>query len=236
MGHTESPGHPRRSEEAEAIAAIEAIDRELPIWGPELVVAIAIAFAFVLPDKLTVGPRWLLPGTEAVLLLVLIMASPRPRVRGSQTRRWVAIGLIALVSASNIMSLALLCHFLLRGGHENGRSLIYSGALLYVTNVLLFGLWYWELDRGGPAARMHKRNRDRPDFLFVQMSDERWAPQGWIPGLGDYLYVSLTNATAFSPTDTMPLTLTAKALMGAQAMVSLVTIGLVVARAVNILT
>ena len=131
----------------------------------------------------------------------------------------MAVALIALVSATNIVSLALLCHFLLEGGQENGRVLIYSGALLYVTNVLLFGLWYWELDRGGPAARMRKHDRDQPDFLFPQMTDERWAPKGWLPGLGDYLYVSLTNATAFSPTDTMPLTQKAKALMGAQAMV-----------------
>jgi len=125
---------------------------------------------------------------------------------------------------------------LLRGGQENGRSLIYSGALLYITNVLLFGLWYWELDRGGPAARMSKHDHERVDFLFPQMTDERWAPKRWLPGLGDYLYVSLTNATAFSPTDTMPLTQTAKGLMSAQSLVSLVTIGLVVARAVNILS
>jgi uncharacterized membrane protein len=235
MDHTERSGHPRRSEEAEAIDAIEDLDRELPIWGPELVVAVAIALAFLLPTKLTIGPRWLLPSVEALLLLGLIMASPRPRIRPSRERRWVAIALIALVSVTNIVSLTLLCHFLLRGGQENGRVLIYSGALLYITNVLLFGLWYWELDRGGPAARMRKHDRARPDFLFPQMTDERWAPKGWLPGLGDYLYVSLTNATAFSPTDTMPLTQTAKALMSAQAMVSLVTIGLVVARAVNIL-
>ena len=236
MDQTERSGHPRRSEEAEAIEAIEHLDRELPIWGPELVVAIAIALAFALPTKLTIGPHWLLPAAELLLLLGLVMASPRPRVRQSRTRRWVAVALIALVSATNIVSLALLCHFLLRGGQENGRVLIYSGALLYITNVLLFGLWYWELDRGGPAARMRKHDRDQSDFLFPQMTDERWAPKGWLPGLGDYLYVSLTNATAFSPTDTMPLTQKAKALMGAQAMVSLVTIGLVVARAVNILS
>ena len=218
------------------IEEIEDLDRELPIWGPELVVATAIVLAFVLPTKLTVGPRWLLPGIEAVLLIGLIIASPRPRVRRSRTRRWLAIALVALVSATNIVSLTLLCRFLLRGGQENGRSLIYAGALLYLTNVLLFGLWYWELDRGGPAARMRKHDRERVDFLFPQMTDERWAPKHWLPGLGDYLYVSLTNATAFSPTDTMPLTQTAKGLMSAQSLVSLVTIGLVVARAVNILS
>ena len=77
--------------------------------------------------------------------------------------------------------------------------------MLWCTNVLLFGLWYWEIDRGGPAAR-RRHERDYPDFLFPQMSDPRWAPKDWMPRLIDYLYVSLTNATAFSPTDTMPLT------------------------------
>jgi uncharacterized membrane protein len=235
MDHTDSPRPPRRSEPAEAIEALEALDRELPIWGPELVVALAIALDLALPNKLTIGPSWLLPSAEALLLLGLIMASPRPRVRHSPARRRVALGLIAIVSAANIVSLALLCHLLLHGGTENGRTLIGSGVLLYATNVLLFGLWYWELDSGGPLSRMTKHH-GAPDFLFPQMSDPRWAPKGWMPGLVDYLYVSLTNATAFSPTDTMPLTQIAKALMSAQAVTALVTVGLVVARAVNILS
>jgi uncharacterized membrane protein len=236
MDQTDRPGPPRRSEPEEAIEALEELDRKLPIWGPELVVAIAIALDLALPQKLTIGPNWLLPSTEALLLLGLMMSSPTRRVRHSPTRRKVAIALIAIVSATNIVSLALLCHFLLRGGQHNGRALIGSGLLLYATNVLLFGLWYWELDSGGPLARMRKRHHGAPDFLFVQMSDPRWAPKGWLPGLFDYLYVSLTNATAFSPTDTMPLTQTAKMLMSAQAVTALVTVGLVVARAVNILS
>ena len=128
----------------------------------------------------------------------------------------------------------MLSHHLLNGGKENGHQLILSGIVLWCTNVLLFGLWYWEIDRGGPPARA-KGEPDRADFLFPQMTDPKWAPANWMPKLIDYLYVSLTNATAFSPTDTMPLTPTAKWLMSAQSLVSLVTIGLVVARAVNIL-
>jgi uncharacterized membrane protein len=156
-------------------------------------------------------------------------------VRHSPIRRRVAIGMIAFVSAANIASLVLLSHRLLHGGKENGHQLILSGIVLWCTNVLLFGLWYWETDRGGPVAR-EKGERDFPDFLFPQMTSPRWAPKGWMPRLIDYLYVSLTNATAFSPTDTMPLTATAKWLMGTQSIVSLVTVGLVVARAVNILS
>jgi hypothetical protein len=144
------------------------------------------------------------------------------------------MGLIALVSADNIFSLVGLSNHLINGGLHNGRLLIASGAVLWLTNVLLFGLWYWELDRGGPAAREGAIDRI-PDFLYPQMTEERWAPIDWRPSLLDYLYVSFTNATAFSPTDTMPLTPRAKVLMSAQSLTALVTVGLVVARAVNIL-
>ena len=109
-----------------------------------------------------------------------------------------------------------------------------AGALIWLTNVLIFGLWYWEADRGGPGQRAAGLDGP-PDLLFPQMSDDRIEPEDWRPGFIDYLYVSLTNATAFSPTDTMPLSPTAKGIMGLQSLVSLVTIGLVISRAVNIL-
>ncbi|MDQ6816478.1 MAG: DUF1345 domain-containing protein [Actinomycetota bacterium] len=195
----------------------------------------AIVLDVLLPSKVTIGPAWVLPTVEALLLLGLVVVSPAPPVHHSPTRRKVAIGLTALVSATNMVSLVLLCVRLVAGGtHTSGRSLIGAGVVLWVTNVLLFGLWYWELDRGGPGPRAVGEH-DVPDFLFPQMTDPRWAPKGWMPGLIDYLYVSFTNSTAFSPTDTMPLTPTAKSLMSAQSLVALVTIGLVVARAVNIL-
>jgi hypothetical protein len=155
-------------------------------------------------------------------------------MRESHWRRRLALGLIGVVSLANIFSLIELCRLLVHGHPENGRALIGAGAVLWLTNVLLFGLWYWELDRGGPVAR-RLDERAQPDFLFPQMTEPRWSPKGWKPGMVDYLYVSLTNATAFSPTDTMPLTVAAKWLMSAQALTALVTVGLVVARAVNIL-
>jgi hypothetical protein len=139
------------------------------------------------------------------------------------------------VSAINIVSTVRLCEYLVKGGHAGGRTLIGSGMLLWVTNVLLFALWFWQLDRGGPLARAGD-DAALPDFLFVQMTEPRHAAPNWKPGLIDYLYTSLTNATAFSPTDTMPLTPTAKCLMGTQALTALVVVGLVVARAVNILS
>jgi uncharacterized membrane protein len=177
----------------------------------------------------------LFPALEGAVLIGLTIASPHPNVRHSRFRRHFAIALIALVSAANIVSLVLLSHQLLHGGKENGHALIISGIVLWCTNVLLFGLWYWEVDRGGPVARASHERRF-PDFMFVQMDKTQFAPKGWQPQLIDYLYLSLTNATAFSPTDTMPLTPTAKWLMSAQSLASLVTVGLVVARAVNILS
>jgi hypothetical protein len=101
--------------------------------------------------------------------------------------------------------------------------------------VIVFGLWYWELDRGGPSARHDPHHRE-PDFLFPQMATPGSARPDWAPGFLDYLYVSFTNATAFSPTDTMPLTPLAKSLMAVQSAASLLTVALVAARAVNILS
>jgi hypothetical protein len=211
-----------------------ALDNLSPYWGPQLVVGVAILLDLILPRELTVGPSWLLPSIEIVLLIGLATVSPHPSVRNHPWRRRVALGLIGLVSLVNVFSLVVLCKHLIDGDRHSGRILIASGAVLWVTNVLLFALWYWELDRGGPAAREGRVTRF-PDFMFPQMTDPHWAPPDWRPGLVDYLYTSLTNATAFSPTDTMPLTASAKWLMSIQALTSLVTIGLVVARAVNIL-
>jgi uncharacterized membrane protein len=224
----------RQSHSPDRGGFLGVVDRWLPFWEPQVVVACAIALQLSLSEQVTVGPNWLLPALEGALLIGLMVASPHPNVRYSPVRRRVAIGMIGFVSAANIVSLVLLSHKLLNGGKENGHQLILSGVVLWATNVLLFGLWYWEVDRGGPVARA-RHERETPDFLFPQMTSPDFAPRGWMPQLIDYLYVSLTNATAFSPTDTMPLTPAAKWLMSTQSIVSLITVGLVVARAVNIL-
>jgi uncharacterized membrane protein len=205
------------------------------IWPAQLTVLAAIGLQLALPERLTVGPTWLLPALEGVLVLGLAMATPRELEHEHTLRRRVAIGMVALVSAANIYSLAALTHHLLHSHNPvKGQQLIVSGALIWLTNFLIFGLWYWELDRGGPGDRA-AGNDGPPDFLFPQMADDRIEPVGWRPKFIDYLYVSLTNAAAFSPTDTMPLTPMAKCIMGIQSIVSLVTIGLIVSRAVNIL-
>jgi uncharacterized membrane protein len=141
---------------------------------------------------------------------------------------------IGTVTLANAVSLALLVDRLVSGRAAAGRDLILAGAGLWLTNVLLFAVWYWQLDRGGPEERFLDP-RALADFQFPQMDDPQLAPRGWRPGFVDYLYTSLTNATAFSPTDTMPLTHTAKLLMGIQSITAFLTLALVVAHAVNIL-
>jgi uncharacterized membrane protein len=229
----------RRQAEAvrtEAGAIRSVADRRLPFWRAQAIVAAALVLDLSLPEKLTLGPRWLLPTVEGLLVVGLVLAYDRPDLKHAKLRRQFAIGLIGLVSAVNMFSLILLVHYLLRGGKPHGgHALILAGVVLWVTNVLLFALWYWELDRGGPTRRMLEPDT-LPDFLFPQMTEHKHAPEDWSPGLIDYLYLSFTNATAFSPTDTMPMTAIAKILMTVQSLASLVTIGLVVARAVNILS
>jgi uncharacterized membrane protein len=210
------------------------VERGDPYWPAQLAVAAAIALNFVLSDRITVGPTWLLGSVEGVLLVALVVIAPaRATVHSRGTRRF-ALAVIGVVSVANIVALGLLVHFLINGGEVGGHKLILSGVALWATNVLLFAVWYWEMDRGGPAARFLDPHPLR-DFQFPQMENPQLAPADWRPGFLDYLYTSLTNATAFSPTDTMPLTQTAKVVMGLQSISALLTVGLVVARAVNIL-
>jgi uncharacterized membrane protein len=208
--------------------------RAEPFWPAQLTVLAAIGLQLLLPARLTVGPTWLLPALEGALLIGMAFASPRELEREHAGRRRIALSLTAIVSAGNIFSLYELIHFLLHHNVSKGHDLIIAGMLIWLTNFLIFALWYWELDRGGPGKRAAGHD-EAPDFLFPQMSDDRIEPIDWRPQFIDYTYVSLTNATAFSPTDTMPLTPMAKSIMGVQALVSLVTLGLVVSRAVNIL-
>lgn len=204
-------------------------------WPPQLTILVAIALQVLLPERLSEGPKWLLPALEGAMLVALFIASPNRLERPHSVRRRLALTIAALVSTANGISLVLLSKHLLdpKLAAIGGRSLIVAGAEIWLTNVLIFSLWYWEMDRGGPGRRAAGCDLS-PDMLFPQMSETRLCP-GWRPQFADYLYVSLTNAAAFSPTDTMPLSVQAKMVMGLQSLISLVTIGLVVSRAVNIL-
>jgi len=205
-----------------------------PRWPATLAVVGAIALYVTLPDSLVLGPSWVLPALEAAILIPLTLTRPHRNAGESGRSRTAAIMLIALANIGNVASLALLLHLLTSGSHIGGRTLLFAAIEIYLTNVIIFALWYWELDRGGPAARAAGTD-PHPDFLFPQMSDTSGIYREWEPQFTDYAYVSFTNATAFSPTDTMPMSRWAKLAMMLQASVSLVTAALVIARAVNIL-
>lgn len=205
-----------------------------PVWPASLAIGVALGCYVILPAALVIDPRWLIPLIEVALVVPLTVTHPHRHPEEDRRVRAVALGLIALLSATNAVSTALLVHRMLGGATIHGRQLVYSAMLLWLTNVLVFALWFWELDRGGPGIRGSERER-MPDFLYPQMTSPELAPRNWRPGFLDYLYVALTNAAAFSPTDTMPLSVQAKMVMGLQSLISLVTIGLVVSRAVNIL-
>lgn len=205
-----------------------------PRWQASLAVLTALILYIVLPAKFIVRPIWLIPALEVALLLVLTVVSPHRHATESRWHRILGIVLIAIVNLANAISLILLIRAILSGHDNNGRELIAASIDIWLTNVLVFALWYWEVDRGGPGHRLANQAHP-PDFLFPQMSDPRYAPPHWQPRFIDYLYVAFTNAAAFSPTDTMPLSATAKMLMLVQSLVSLLTVALVAGRAVNIL-
>ena len=204
-------------------------------WPALLAILAAISLQLVLPDSLIrgLGNRGLIPASEGALIVVLLITNPGHISREEIRLRVIGVSLIALATITNVISLSELLHALLYGSKAAGRPLVYASVPIWLTNVIVFGLWYWELDRGGPAARQSPDHR-RPDFLFPQMSTPGASP-GWVPNLLDYFYTSFTNATAFSPTDTMPLTAWAKMLMMLQSLASLVTVAVVISRAVNIL-
>ena len=209
-------------------------DYDADLWPASVAVVVCAILYLVLPAVLIIHPRWLVPSIELLVMVTLLWSRRQPRQ--SQWSRAIAITLLGLITISNVISISLLVNQLLRKGGSltDGRSLVYSAALIWITNVIAFSLWFWELDRGGPIVRVSDEAR-WPDFQFPQMENPKLAQPGWRPRYIDYLYVALTNAAAFSPTDAMPLTRTAKVLMSIESLLSMVTVIVVAARAVNIL-
>jgi uncharacterized membrane protein len=208
-----------------------------PRWHIVLAVTAAMFLQWPLSGRLVLfRPTWILPALEGALLLVLVGLERQMRIdRESTLLRAVSMVATGLLSAANAWSAVRLVMGLIQGTLGNSAGpLLGSGAVIWLTNVIVFSWWYWELDRGGPAARAHGTHQC-PDFMFPQMSDPELAPKDWEPNYFDYAYLAFTNATAFSPTDTMPMTRWAKAAMTLQTMVSIVVVALVVSRAVNIL-
>jgi len=206
-----------------------------PRWAATTAVIAVMAIQWVLPARLAVQPRPLMPAVEAALLICLIILNPHRIERGSRTYRMLSLVLTLTIGGANAYSAVRLVSALVQGTDgDSARGLLLNGGAIWLTNTVIFALLYWELDRGGPAARAHGEH-EVPDFLFVQMQSPELAPPQWEPAFFDYFYLSFTNSTAFSPTDVMPVKRLAKGLMLVQSAVSLITVVLVVARAVNIL-
>jgi hypothetical protein len=223
------------SREREVAPAWRRATRGEPRWAVTAVILVAIALQLMLPHRLILRPYWALPALELVLLAGLIAANPRQVEPRTRWLRWLGLALIGVISLANGWAAVRLVAGLVNGTEgTDAVPLLLTGGGIWLTNVIVFALWYWEWDRGGPLARA-RGHHQFPDFLFVQMQSPEVASPDWEPAFLDYLYLSFTNSTAFSPTDVMPLSRWAKMLMMLQSSVSLVTVVLVVARAVNIL-
>jgi uncharacterized membrane protein len=205
-----------------------------PRWPASLAILAAMLLYASLPERFTIGPTWGIPALEGALLVGLNLTAPRRHPGEAGILRALAIALTALVTVTNFVALSLLLERLLAGAKAEGTELVFAALQIWSTNVIVFALWFWELDRGGPGER--PGGALRPDFLFPQMGTSDLAAPGWKPAFFDYLYVSFTNAMAFSPTDTLPLTQLAKLLMLAESAASLLSVAFVAARAVNILS
>lgn len=205
-----------------------------PIWHLQLGVLAIIGLQVVTNNSFLPFSKFWLVVPEVVLLAALAVATREGYGLYSRSRRNVTLVLIGIIAAINIFSLVLLIDALLFGQTEiSGRSLLVNGFVIYVTNIFMFALWYWELDGSGPERRVSRQTKR--DFLFPQMIHERYAGSNWLPGYIDYLYLSTTNVTNFASADTQPISHRAKMMMMVQALVSVVTVVLVLARAISVL-
>ena len=207
-----------------------------PRWHMASAIIAAIVLTILMPDDLRLGPAWLLPVIVGGLLVALIAGDPGKIDRRTAPLRTLSIGLVCVLVLSALWATALLMSQLINGGKqtESAELLLEAGAIVWVSNIIAFALLYWELDGGGASERAHQPSSRIVDFAFPQQMNPSLAPAHWRPRFIDYLYLGFTNATAFSPTDAMPLAPWAKITMALQALISLVILGLVIARAVNV--
>jgi hypothetical protein len=226
---TEKREHPGESRYAAAIAVV-----------------VAVVLYAALPRTLVFGPRYLIPVLEIVLLVPLLVGNPRRMTRQTRQLQVVSIGLILLIAATNTVALVLLVDALVNGSAKDGGALLIGAAQVWLTNIIVFALAYWEIDRGGPVVRTREPRARLPaaDFRFPQDEDEdaidevakrSAAKSDWSPAFLDYFYVSVTNSSAFSPTDTMPLSHRAKMLMATESVSALMLSVVVIARGVSLL-
>ncbi len=215
-------------------------------YAAAVAVVAAVVLYAALPSALVFGPRYLIPVLEVVLLVPLLVGNPHRMTRESRQLRFVSIGLILLIALANTIALVLLVDTLVNGSAKNGGALLIGAAQVWLTNIIVFALAYWEIDRGGPVVRTREPRSQLPaaDFRFPQDEDEdaidevakrSAAHSDWSPAFLDYFYTSVTNSSAFSPTDTMPLTHRAKMLMATESVSALMLSVIVIARGVSLL-
>jgi hypothetical protein len=204
-------------------------------WPAASGVLFLVVLPLLLPERLTLGPRWLLPAAQALFLIAIVVRDPGRIDNRSGAMRRLSIGLLGLFIVGDLTMTTVLVDELIHGGPKLNEAgpLLATGATIWVYNNVLFGLVYWELDGGGPAQRAFSPKR-YPDLAFPEHMNAEIRPPGWRPVFLDYLYLGLTNGLAFSPTDVMPRAHWAKTAMAIQSLVSLVILSLVIARAVNI--
>ena len=192
----------------------------------------------LLPDEPSKGRTWLLVLIEGALLVALIVSGQVRLTRRTSHIRILSIALVAVLVSYTLVVTWELIDDLIHGGKEtnSASALLSAGSVVWVSNILAFSLLYWELDGGGSAARTHTWPRRRLDLAFPEDLNPHVAPANWLPRFIDYLYLGFTNATAFSPTDVMPIAPWAKVAMAVQAVVSIAILGLVIACAVNVFT
>jgi hypothetical protein len=205
-------------------------------WPMAVTLIVAMALPILLPPRFSLGPVWIVPAIEALLLIALVIADPGRIDRRSTLVRAFSIALVVILVAGAAAVTTRLVVDLLRGGADTNSpgQLLRVGSLVWAYIIITFSFLYWELDGGGPERRA-RRSPDFPDLAFPEHLNPQVTRPGWRPEFFDYLYLGFTNATAFSPTDVMPLARWAKLSMALQATASIVVLGLVIARAVNIL-
>jgi len=223
--------------ECEPTGSPRAVTRGEPWWPVVLAITVAAALHVALPARYRIQPAWVVPVVLFVLVAALVVGDPgRIDRQGPWLRALTAVVIVAL-TAANLVAGGRLIHDILTADKtfaDNADGLLATGAVVWVTNVIAFSLWYWDLDRGGAAARAHRPNRP-PAFVFPEMVQTEFVDQPWTPTFVDYLSLGFWTATAFSPTDVSAVKPWAKLLMMVEAFASLALAALVIARAINVL-
>jgi hypothetical protein len=223
--------------EPAAPLTMPAAERGEHWWPVALAILVTGVLHVALPSQYRVQPAWVVPVVLVVLLAALIIGDPG---RIDRQRAWLRIVtgvVITFITLANMFAAVRLIRDILTSNKtfaNNATGLLATGGVIWVTNVIAFGLWYWDLDRGGAAARAHRPNAN-PAFIFPEMLHTDYVPATWVPRFVDYLSLGFWTATAFSPTDVSAIKPWAKLLMMVEGAVSLGIGALVVARAINIL-